>query len=183
MKIYFDIEGDPFLKIDYLYGFWIVDDGDREPYFKYFIAKKEEEEGKMWTDFMKWVKTIHEQDYKIYHYSPYETSSIKRLEKIYGGSDALDEFKNHFVDLARIAKKSVIFPLYFYSIKDIAKSEFLNYQWSHPEASGANSIFWYEKWLETNDEEVLQDIIDYNEDDVKATHVLHEWLKKNSPQQ
>lgn len=183
MKIYFDIEGDPFLKIDYLYGFWIVNEDGNKPYFKYFLAEKPDNEERMWKEFLKWVETIHQQNYKIYHYSPYETSSIKKLANRYSGSDALDEFKNHFVDLAKAVKKSVIFPLYFYSIKDIAKSDFLGYKWRHKEASGAQSIFWYEKWLETGDKKVLQNIIDYNEDDVVATQVLHEWLKANSPQQ
>lgn len=191
MKIYFDIEGDPFLKIDYLYGFWIANDPASakasaditpEPYFKYFLAEKPEEEGQMWKEFLKWVEGIHQQNYKVYHYSPYEMSSIKKLTNRYGGSSALDEFKNHFVDLAKAVKKSVIFPLYFYSIKDIAKSNFLGYKWRHKEASGAQSIFWYEKWLETGDKKVLQNIIDYNEDDVIATQVLHEWLKANSPE-
>jgi uncharacterized protein len=59
-------------------------------------------------------------------------------------------------------------------IKDIAKH--LDFKWQHQKAGGAQSIFWYEKWLETNDRSVLQDIINYNEDDVKATEFLHTWL-------
>lgn len=182
LRIYFDIEGDPFLKIDYLYGFWVVGDGDKEPYFKYFLAEKPEDEEQMWSSFLEWVEGIHTRDYKVYHYSPYERSSLRKMTNRYGGSEALDVFSEHFVDLAKVVKRSVIFPLYFYSIKDIAKSDFLKYKWRHPEASGAQSIFWYEQWLETGDRKVLQNIVDYNEDDVIATEVLHKWLKANSPQ-
>lgn len=35
------------------------------------------------------------------------------------------------VDKEKMVQKSVIFPLYFYSIKDIAKSEFLKFKWRH----------------------------------------------------
>jgi len=83
-----------------------------------------------------------------------------------------------FVDLSNIVQKNVFFPLYFYSIKDIAKSKFLNYKWRHAKAGGAQSIFWYEEWLEKKDRAILTDIIDYNEDDVRATEYLHHWLVK-----
>jgi len=182
MRIYFDIEGDPFLKLDYLYGFWIEGDGKKEPYFKYFLAEAPEAEEKMWREFVAWMETIKDRDYKVYHYAPYERSSIKKMMKRYGESSTIEDMLENFVDLAKVVKHTVIFPIYFYSIKDIAKSDFLGYKWRHPEASGANSIFWYEKWLETGDRARLQDIVDYNEDDVIATKVLHEWLIDNSPQ-
>jgi predicted RecB family nuclease len=73
-----------------------------------------------------------------------------------------------------VIQEAVIFPVYFYSIKDLAKH--LKYKWRHEKAGGAQSIFWYEKWLETEDRKVLRDIVNYNEDDVRATEFLHNWL-------
>ena len=58
--------------------------------------------------------------------------------------------------------------------EDIAK--LLGFRWRNKQAGGAQSIFWYEAWLETGDRKILQDIIDYNEDDVVATAHLHRWL-------
>ena len=83
----------------------------------------------------------------------------------------------HMLDLEKVVQKLVIFPLHFYSIKDIAKSEFLGFKWRHEEAGGSQSIFWYEEWLEIGNSEILDDIINYNEDDVRATEHLHLWLK------
>ncbi|MEA1909989.1 MAG: TM0106 family RecB-like putative nuclease [Patescibacteria group bacterium] len=171
--IYFDIEGDPLLGIDYLFGFWI---GNTQE-FKYFLASRPEDEEKMWKEFLAWLPTLPK-DYLMYHYAPYEKIHVEMLEKKYGGSKDLDLFKSKLVDLFDVIKKSVIFPLYFYSIKDLAKSRFVNYKWRHQKAGGAQSIFWYEKWLETGDRKVLQDIIDYNEDDVIATEHLLNWLKQ-----
>ena len=78
--------------------------------------------------------------------------------------------------------ESVALPVYFYSLKDIAKQ--LGFKWRHKAAGGANSITWYEQYLELKDtkktavkaKKILQDIIDYNEDDVRATMLLKRWI-------
>lgn len=175
LKIYFDIEGDPLLQVQYLFGFWIVD-GEQPGYYKYFVAEKPEDERRMWQEVLAWIATLPEHNYQIYHFADYERSRCLGLAKQYGGEIAIAQFVQQFVDLSVVVQDCVIFPLYFYSIKDIAKSKFLNYKWRHPKAGGAQSIFWYEKWLETGDRQVLQDIVDYNEDDVIATEYLHQWL-------
>jgi len=43
------------------------------------------------------------------------------------------------------------------------------------QAGGAQSMFWYSRYLD-GEKEFKQTIIDYNEDDVKATRVLKDWL-------
>ena len=40
------------------------------------------------------------------------------------------------------------------------------------------SIVFYERWRETQDAQLLQDIADYNRDDVESTQQLHDWLLK-----
>jgi predicted RecB family nuclease len=172
-KIYFDIEGDPLLETEYLFGFWL----SKEQKYKYFIAEEPNKEENMWYEFLEWLKTLP-QDYVVYHYASYEKGRLTMLEKKYGGSNELNIFKGRLVDLFTVVKDSLIFPSYFYSIKNLAKSRFVNYKWRHQKAGGAQSIFWYEKWLESGDRQVLQDIIDYNEDDVIATEYLHSWLEK-----
>jgi uncharacterized protein len=175
IRIYFDIEGDPLLGIEYLFGFWIAGEKDKA-YFHYFVAEQPEDDRKMWEQFIGWLETLGFTDYKVYHYHHYERTRCRKLAEQYGGSAKLDEFMANFVDLAAVVQDSVIFPLYFYSIKDIAKSPFLNFKWRHQKAGGAQSIFWYEQWLETGDRSILEDIIRYNEDDVIATEYLHKWL-------
>jgi predicted RecB family nuclease len=171
--IYFDIEGDPFLGIEYLFGF-LISKKNQESVFKYFIAENPADEEKMWKEFIAWLDEENFKDFKVYHFHNYEKTHLDKLSNKYGGSDQLTLFNENLVDLLPITTSSFIFPVYFYSIKDIAKH--LNFKWQHAKASGAQSIFWYEKWLETSDRNILQDIIDYNEDDVRATEFLHVWL-------
>lgn len=177
MRIYFDIEGDPLLDVQYLFGFWI--EGDGKPRYEYFLAQKPEDEARMWKEFSDWTATLPKNGFKVYHYADYERANTLRMAREYGSSPAFERFAAQYVDMLNIVRESVIFPLYFYSIKDIAKSKFLKYKWRNKKAGGAQSIFWYETWLETGDRRVLQDIIDYNEDDVVATAHLHRWMSEN----
>lgn len=197
LKLYFDIEGDPWLGAEYLFGFWVVGDPEGKyarighvtwpkdengKYFLYFLAEAPELESVMWNDFLEWLRYLPS-EYKVYHYSHYEKTAIKKLSEKHKDSDELHLFKDQLMDLKNSVDKSVIFPLYFYSIKDIAKTSFVNFKWRHAKAGGGQSIFWYEQWLETKDRKILQDIIDYNEDDVRATEHLHLWINKAAKEQ
>lgn len=172
-KIYFDVEYDPLLGVDYLFGLLIAKP-DSKAIFKYFIAEAPDKENEMWIEFIDWIKNANLSDVKVYHYSDAEKTRLKKLSEKYGGCDELGLFISNLVDLRKITTGSFVFPVYFYSIKDIAK--YLDFKWQHEKAGGAQSIFWYEEWLDKKDRKILQDIINYNEDDVNATQFLHRWL-------
>lgn len=195
LQIYFDIEGDPLLQVQYLFGFWIVGDAagtlaqfgqvrkqsNSSSYYLYFLAETPDQEANMWQQFIKWVRILPPSNrYLVYHFADYERSRTLGMAETYGQRNVVEGFVQRFIDLSLVVQQAVVMPLYFYSIKDIAKSKFLHYHWRHPKAGGAQSIFWYEKWLETKDQQVLADIINYNEDDVVATEYLRNWLMKAS---
>ncbi len=173
-ELHFDIEGDPLLGVEYLFGL-LIRQGKKEEY-KCFLAEKPEDEGKAWLEFCDfiegWVGT------PIYHYGWYEHDVIRRLSAKYGISEKAAEalgFAN-MIDLVKVVQRSAIFPLYFYSLKDLCKH--LGFKWRAEDASGANSVLWFQEWLEKGNRKKLQKIIDYNEDDVRATAFLKDWLVK-----
>jgi uncharacterized protein len=191
LKLYFDIEGDPLLDVDYLFGILVSGDSvhlfakaqnvrffEDGKYLVYFLAKQPEEEEALWQAFLEWIACLPE-EYSVYHYANYEKAHLKSLAEEYGDSPALERFQSKLIDLQKSIEKSIIFPLYFYSIKDIAKSSFLNFKWRHQKAGGGQSVFWYEEWLETGNSEILEDIINYNEDDVRATERLYMYMIEN----
>jgi len=103
-----------------------------------------------------------------------------RLVTRHGAPDVIiQKFREHTIDLHQKTVDSVIFPLYFYTLKDVAK--FLGYQWSDSEAGGAESVAWYDQWLKTGDRTFLDRVIKYNEDDVRATMMLKQWLATQKP--
>jgi uncharacterized protein len=171
-ELFFDIEGDPLIGVEYLFGLLVREDGFVR--YEKFLAETPEDEGKAWLafcDFMeKYAGTA------IYHYGWYEMDVIRRLSSRYGiskkAAEALDA--RNMIDLVRAVQRLAVFPLYFYSLKDVAKH--LGFKWRASDASGANSVMWFQDWLNKKDRAMLQKIIDYNEDDVRATLFLKDWL-------
>jgi len=54
---------------------------------------------------------------------------------------------------------------------------FLGFQWRDTDPSGVGSIQWFHQWVETGDDAIRQRILDYNEDDCRATRVLVDALR------
>lgn len=64
----------------------------------------------------------------------------------------------------------VYFPTYSNGLKDVAGS--LGFTWSHPMASGLQSIMWRHAWEESRDPAIKQTLIGYNAEDCEALEVV-----------
>jgi len=62
-----------------------------------------------------------------------------------------------------------------HSIKTLAK--YLGFNWRDKNPSGAASIEWYGRWIEGKDLAIKKRILDYNEDDCRATRVLLDGIR------
>ncbi|OGL79535.1 hypothetical protein A3F28_02410 [Candidatus Uhrbacteria bacterium RIFCSPHIGHO2_12_FULL_57_11] len=181
-EIYFDIEGDPLLGVEYLFGCLVVSKpttkrGKEKISYKKFLAANPKDEGQAWKQFIAFISK--RKNAVVYHYGSYERTVIARMSARFPATARAGErLLEQMMDILRITSRSVAFPVYFYSLKDIAR--FLGFRWRHPESSGANSIVWYQDWLKGKDRAILKRIVDYNEDDVRATKVLKDWLAKNA---
>ena len=80
------------------------------------------------------------------------------------------------IDLYKIVLSDTDWPLGSYSLKEIA--QYLKFKWRDESPSGALSIQWFNQYLETKEQKDLQRILDYNEDDCKATMVLKDELER-----
>ena len=179
-EIYFDIESDPTVGIDYLWGLLIKSgaSASRRTEYKYFWADDKEGQKKLWEDFLGFIQSLD--DFVIYYYSSYEKQVFDRFAGRFGISRGLEaKFKDNSIDLHNVLVNSVILPLYFYSLKDVAR--FLGFDWQAEDAGGAESVVWYNNWLKTDDAQLKDKIIEYNEDDVKATLFIKEWLEGQGP--
>jgi len=177
LEIHFDIESSPPHGIDYLYGFLLRWPDGKDEYVP-FVSRSENQnaEGEMWRQFLDWLPTLP-LDYVVYHYSPYELGRLAALESRHGTSHWLDFFRSRMVDLSVFTKHNVTFPLYFYGLKYVAK--FLGFGWRGDLVkSGGESVDQFARFLETGDETIFQAILDYNEDDVRATAHLKDWLAR-----
>jgi predicted RecB family nuclease len=72
-------------------------------------------------------------------------------------------------------KKATEWPTWDFSIKPLAK--YLGFSWRDAHPSGAASIEWFHRWVKTGDPAIRQRVLDYNEDDCRATRVLRDALE------
>lgn len=175
IELYFDIESDPLRDFDYLFGVLKIENG-KESYHA-FMAESAAQESAMWLEFCDFIAQHLEAP--IYHYGFFEQEVVRRFASRYGISEIVQEaLDRNMIDLIELIRPAIIFPLSFYSLKDIAS--YIGFHWRADDASGANSVLWFEEWLAAKSPKLLQKIMEYNEDDVKATWKLKDWLVKHA---
>jgi len=176
-EIYFDIESDPTHGLVYLLGVLVKKAGEAE--YLHWFSDGVDGERAIWEKFTTWLAE-QPKDVVIYHYASYERQMFDRLAQKYGVKfEIADKFRSRTVDLLRSVTDAVILPIYFYSLKDVAC--YVGYTWEAEDAGGAESVLWYDEWLTTGDNKLKEKIIRYNEDDVRATLAVKEWLAKQKP--
>lgn len=182
-ELYFDIEDDPTQGFVYLHG--VYERSPKGERFIPFVAKKftREDEKTAWKEFIKYIHSLPQDNFSLYYYSQHEKTNYKKLQKQYpdviSEEDVQKLFENdNSIDLYSIIYKSTDWPLSSYSLKDIAV--YLGFKWRDETPSGALSIQWYNEYLKTNDEKIMQRILEYNEDDCKATMVVKDYLSKKA---
>lgn len=173
IELYFDIEAEPELNLDYLHGVLVVDRYNKTEKFHGFLAESPAEEGAIWEQFLElmWAYPIA----PIFHFCDYEVKTFKRLAKLYNTPAYLwKPVLKRFVDIHKQVTQQAIMPVESYALKPIAR--WLGFDWRDAKANGAQCVCWYDDWLKTGDRDLLEAIVRYNEDDCRATYVVKDWL-------
>lgn len=121
-------------------------------------------------------------DMHIYHYNHTERTTLEALAD--GQPTAERQIKElvdtgAFIDLYRVTLNSVQIGARSYSLKCAEK--LTDFKRQHEIDKGVGAVLRYEEYLQNSDPEALKAIADYNEDDVRATRALHDWLVEHRP--
>lgn len=179
--LFFDMEGDPLYPgggLEYMFGvegigrfqaFWALDRAAERGAFEAFMDHA-------------WAVMSASPDARIYHYNHYETTALKRLAMTYGTREAqLDELLRggRFVDLYVVVREAMRTSEPGLSLKDVERF----YRQGRDGAVGtaADSIVAFERWLETQEQPILDGIEAYNRDDCASTRELRDWLLAMRP--
>lgn len=182
-ELFFDIEVDPTRDFCYLHGFVERRSGDNETerfvsFFADDITSAAEE--RAFSDAVRYMQKA--QPCAIYYYSKYERSIYRKLHQKYPQICSEAELEALFdpkrsVDLYfDIVLKATEWPTRDYSIKTLA--QYLGFKWKDTHPSGSASIEWFNRWVESGDSEIRKRILDYNEDDCRATRVLLDAIRE-----
>ena len=173
--LFYDIEGDPHYEggLEYLHGVWADDS------FHAFWAHDHAAEAQALERLLAFFRnrlTAYPQA-RIYHYAPYEITALRRLTTRYGIGEAfLDRLmrERRFVDLYAVVRGALIASEPSYSIKALEAFYGLKREGEVKTAGG--SVVAYENWRETGDQQILDEIEDYNRVDCQSTQLLRDWL-------
>jgi predicted RecB family nuclease len=182
VEFFFDIEVDPLRDLTYLHGIVERRGGDSaNERFIAFFADSETPEAERDAFANSVAHLTSDPHATIWYYSNYERTLYRKLQKRYPDVCSAEEIEALFdparaVDLYYdVVTKATEWPTNDQSIKTLAK--YLGFRWRDTDPSGAASIEWFDQWVRTRDPTVRKRILDYNEDDCKATRVLLDGIR------
>lgn len=181
-ELFFDIEVDPLRDICYLHGVVERHNGQNETEkFVSFFADEPTPEAERAAFGDAYAYLARQEDAAIYFYSKYERTVYRKLQAKYPEvctAEAVEHLFNpaRAVDLyGDVVLKATEWPTRDHSIKTLAK--YLGFSWRDTHPSGAASIEWFDRWCRERDPLVKQRVLDYNEDDCRATRVLLDGIR------
>jgi predicted RecB family nuclease len=177
--IYFDLEGDPYVGddggIEYLWGWWTEGSG-----YECVWAHDAEAEKVAFERFVDRVfdlRSLHP-DLHVFHYAPHERSKLRSLAAQYATrEEQIDELlrAEALVDLYAVVRQGMQVGEESYSLKKLERHhDFVRLEKRVREGGG--SIVAYEAWLDSGDDELLEAIRAYNEEDCRSTASLRDWI-------
>ncbi|KHO18421.1 TM0106 family RecB-like putative nuclease [Mycolicibacterium setense] len=188
--LFFDYEGDPLWTanghdwgLEYLWGV-LGAEGNFQPLWAHDRAS----ERQVLIDFLDLVRKRRKRFPKmhIYHYAPYERSTLLRLAGRYGvGENDVDDLLRNgiLVDLLPLVRKSIRVGTENYSIKSLEPLYMGNELRDGEVTKATDSITEYARYCALRDAghhdeaaTVLKEIEDYNRYDCRSTHRLRDWL-------
>lgn len=179
-ELFFDIEVDPLRGICYLHGVVERRNADTERFVSFFVD--EPTPGAERDAFAAALDYFDNRSgAKIYYYSKYERTIYRKLQQKYPDVCGPDDVEQLFdperaIDLyGDVVLKATEWPTRDYSIKSLAK--FLGFAWRDTHPSGAAAVEWYDRWCRERDSKIRQRILDYNEDDCRATQVVLDGIR------
>jgi predicted RecB family nuclease len=182
LELFFDVEVDPLRDICYLHGF--VERRNQDNSTERFISFFAEEptktaERNAFTGALDYLAA--NADSGIYYYSKYERTIYRKLQQKYPDVCTPEDIEQLFessrtVDLyGDVVLKATEWPTRDHSIKTLAK--YLGFAWRDTHPSGAASVEWFDRWCKEQRPEIRQRILDYNEDDCRATRVVLDGIR------
>jgi predicted RecB family nuclease len=182
IELFFDVEVDPLRGICYLHGF--VERRNQDNSTERFISFLAEEptaaaERDAFTAAFDYLSA--HADAAIYYYSKYERTIYRQLQQKYSDICTPEDVERLFeppraVDLyGDVVLKATEWPTRDHSLKTLAK--YLGFTWRDTHPSGAASVEWFDRWCRERKPEIRQRILDYNEDDCRATRVLLDGIR------
>ena len=140
-----------------------------------------------WFEFLRNADSIfksHGDAIPFVHWASYEKTHLSKYIERYGDPNGIAaHVKANLLDLLTAARDSIVLPLPSFSLKVIEK--YIGYQRTQAEFGGQWSMAQFILATETSDEQlraqIMEQILQYNKEDLDATWEVFEWLRGRKP--
>jgi len=174
----FDIESNPDLKHDFLYGFLKINNlfTKQEDLIYETILNLKNNKDECYKQIIKML--FSNKEWPVLHYGETERIAIINIAKNLDFTiEEIELLKARFIDLHSLIRKSWILPIKNYGLKTV--SNWLGFEWRQKNVSGSKALYWWIQYQITKNEVFLKKIIEYNKDDCFATLNIALFLIKN----
>lgn len=177
----------------YLWGFLVDDLATGEaPFYRAFVAfghLTPEVEQALAVEAISWLtELIQGRRATVFHYSDYEVVHLRKMAERTGHpvlAGLVERRRDVFHDLFLTVRD------HFFGVKGlglkVVAAEGPGFRWRDPDPSGLASQTWFAQACDAETEEARAAartrVLEYNEDDVRATHALRTWLRSSAPPQ
>lgn len=168
----------------YLWGVLLTDaDGSRFEHFSSFRHHDGASEIELARAFAAWLIDLvaRHPETRVYHYSDYETVHLRRLAERSDDpvlKEACSLIRRHFIDLFGYVRDNFV-AVDGLGLKVVA-TRGAGFSWRDEEPGGLASQSWFNEAIDGATDEQRQAaqrrVLEYNEDDVRATLAVREWL-------
>ena len=185
LEIDLDVETSAEEKV-YLWGFWVSQPATGQSEyveFSDFRPLDEDAEAALAVRALAWLRDrVAGTDALVYHYSGYERDQVERLARAHEDpvlAWAVEFSHQRFVDLFPVVRRH-FFGTDGLGLKVVA-SLGAGFSWRDPDPGGRNSMAWFQQAVSgataAERDSARIRVLEYNEDDVKATHRVRAWLR------
>ncbi len=184
--VFFDIEGHPFFEADrgLIFLFGILANDDDQWTYRCWWAHDHDAEARAVGDLVAYLRQRRDRhpSMHVYHYNHTERTVLQTLASQHGVVEqaianlVADGF---FVDLYPVVTGALQAGVESYGLKHIERLP--AFERGHEIDRGAGAVIEYEYWRGDGDEQRLGRIARYNDDDVRATRAVRDWLVETRP--
>ena len=172
----------------YLWGVLLTDRATGKQKYQHFSAfsyLSPSGELDLAADFARWLVRLARKHpgLLVYHYSDYEVVHLRRMAQRSGHPDLLaacDLVKEHFVDLLQLVRDNFV-AVDGLGLKVVA-AKGAGFSWRDEEPGGLNSQTWFATAVDglnaAERKAARRRVLEYNEDDVRATWHVREWMER-----
>lgn len=167
----------------YLWGFWVDEpDGQHYEQFSEFRSLDDRDELALAHRALDWLRhRVEGTDARVYHYSDYE---LRKIDGLAARGDSVlswakEYARSRFVDLFPIVRQQ-FFGTNGLGLKVVASAG-AGFSWRDPDPGGLNSMRWFSDAVSGESAQAREHartrVLEYNEDDVRATWAVRRWLR------